>query len=178
MAAVSARRSALRTGVRDELVAAVGASGGRRFVVRYNPRPERDARLSPDGDTFLDEIQPVYDEIGATHPPYAPPRPAPGELPDETAEIERSGLFTVAATELFHWTVDYDAEAYLRLLSTFSGHIPMSAYQRDRLCAEVRTRIAARRSRTITRGWGAVLLVATPIPPDDQGSVRDQGRPA
>ncbi len=118
----------------------------------------------PDGDSFFDELQPVYDEIGSPHPPDAPARPAPGELPDESAEIEQSGLFTVVAVEHLDWTVDYDAEAYIRLLSTFSSHIAMSASQRDRLFGEIRRRIAERPTTTVRRGWGAVLHVARRSP--------------
>jgi hypothetical protein len=44
-------------------------------------------------------------------------------LPDQSEEIEASGLFDVVAVEHLDWTVDYDAEGYIRLLSTFSGHI-------------------------------------------------------
>ena len=47
----------------------------------------------------------------------------PGELPDHRAEIAQTGLFTDVAVRNFDWEVSYDAEAYIRLLSTFSGHI-------------------------------------------------------
>jgi hypothetical protein len=52
--------------------------------------------------------------------------PAPGELPELTAEIEESGQFDIITVEDFGWTVDYDAEAYINLLRTFSGHIAMA----------------------------------------------------
>jgi SAM-dependent methyltransferase len=43
-------------------------------------------------DRFFSEIQEVYDAIGESHPGEWPP-PSPEEVPDETAEIEASGLF-------------------------------------------------------------------------------------
>jgi SAM-dependent methyltransferase len=50
-----------------------------------------------DGDTFFDEIQEIYDAIGEGLPAGAP-RPAPGQLPEDRAEIEapenRERLFT------------------------------------------------------------------------------------
>jgi len=113
----------------------------------------------PDGDSFFAEIQEVYDAIGEGLPEGAP-RPAPGELPDRTAEIEASGLFDVVAIEHLDWTVDYDAEAYIRLLSTFSGHIAMPPERREQLFSEVRHRLSLRPSGQLRRGWGAVLHVA------------------
>lgn len=113
----------------------------------------------PDGDSFFAEIQEVYDAIGETLPEGAP-RPAPGELPDRTAEIEASGLFDVVAVEHFDWTVDYDAEAYIRLLSTFSGHIAMLPERREQLFSEVRHRLSLRPGGQLRRSWGAVLHVA------------------
>jgi SAM-dependent methyltransferase len=113
----------------------------------------------PDGDPFFEEIQEVYDAIGEGLPEGVL-RPAPGELPERTTEIEVSGLFEVVAVEHLDWTVTYDAEAYIRLLRTFSGHIAMAPERRDRLFAEIRHRSAMRPDGRIRRGWGAVLHVA------------------
>ncbi len=113
----------------------------------------------PGGDPFFDEIQQVYDAIGEGLPNGAP-RPEPGQLPHEGLEIEGSGLFNVVATEQFAWTRDYDAESYIRLLHTFSGHIAMRPEKRERLFGEIRTRLAKRPDGKVRRGWGAVLTVA------------------
>ena len=113
----------------------------------------------PDGDPFFDELQEVYDAIGEGLPDGAP-RPQPGQLPDERAEIEGSGLFDVVATEQFAWTRDYDAESYIRLLNTFSGHIAMMPEKRERLFGEIRARLAKRPDGRLRRGWGAVMTVA------------------
>lgn len=48
------------------------------------------------------------------------------------------------AGEHFDWTVDYDAEAYIRLLSTFSGYIAMLAERREQLFSEIRHRLSLR----------------------------------
>jgi SAM-dependent methyltransferase len=111
------------------------------------------------GDPFFDEIQQVYDAIGQGLPGDAP-RPAPGELPVQTEEIEASGHFDVVDVEHFDWTLDYDAEAYLDLLRTFSGHIAMPAESRETLFTEIRRRLATRPSGKVRRGWGAVLHIA------------------
>ncbi|WP_322921263.1 class I SAM-dependent methyltransferase [Nocardioides renjunii] len=114
----------------------------------------------PDGgDPFFAEIQPVYDEIGEALPGDAV-RPRPGGLPDQRDEIDGTGLFEVVTVREVDWEVTYDAEGYLRLLDTFSGHIAMAPAKREHLYAEVRRRLASRPDGRLVRGWGAVLHVA------------------
>jgi SAM-dependent methyltransferase len=118
------------------------------------------AHVFPDGgDPFFGEIQDVYDEIGEGRPPGTP-WPRPGELSDERAEIEASGLFEVIGIRHYDWERVYGAEEYIELLSTFSGHLIMADWQRERLFGEVRRRLASRPDRSVRRGWGAVLHVA------------------
>jgi SAM-dependent methyltransferase len=111
------------------------------------------------GDPFFRDIQDVYEEIGEGLPPGTP-WPRPGELGDNRAEIEASGLFGPAAVRQFDWEVSYTAEQYIRLLDTFSGHIAMEAWKRDRLYSEIRRRLAERPDGLVRRHWGAVLHVA------------------
>ena len=111
------------------------------------------------GDPLFREIQDVYDEIGEGVPPGTR-FPGPGELPDHRAEIAQTGLFTDITVRHFDWEVSYDAEAYIRLLSTFSGHIAMAPWQRDRLYGEIRRLLAERPGGRLRRHWGAVLHVA------------------
>lgn len=121
----------------------------------------------PEGDTFFRDIQDVYDQIGEGLPPGAA-WPRPGELPDDTAEIEDSGLFEPVAVRQFDWEVSYSAEEYLRLLDTFSGHIIMDTWKRDRLYGEIRRRSAKRPDGRLRRHWGAVLHVARRREPSDR----------
>lgn len=111
------------------------------------------------GDTFFRDIQPVYDEIGEELPPGTN-YPEPGHLPDSAAEIMASGCFDDVRVRQFGWEVCYDAAGYIRLLDTFSGHIAMAPWQRDRLYGEIRRRLAERPDGLLRRGWGAVLHVA------------------
>jgi SAM-dependent methyltransferase len=111
------------------------------------------------GDPIFAELQHVYDEIGEGLPDDAV-SPRPGELPDDRGEIERTGLFDVVAVRQFDWEVRYDADGYLRLLDTFSSHIAMQPWQRDRLYGEIRRRLAQRPDARLRRHWGAVLQVA------------------
>ncbi len=112
-----------------------------------------------DGDPLFDEIQDVYDEIGEGLPPGGT-RPRPGELEDQAAEIAASRVFEVVHLRHFDWERVYDADSYIELLSTFSGHIAMEDWQRERLYSEVRLRSGRRPDRAIRRHWEAVLHIA------------------
>jgi SAM-dependent methyltransferase len=112
-----------------------------------------------DGDPFFRELQEVYDEIGEGMPAgtwYF----APGEQPGHRAAIEGSGLFTVTSIRHFDWEISYTADEYVALLDTFSSHIDMASWQRDRLYGEIRRRLAARPDGKVRRHWGAVLQIA------------------
>jgi SAM-dependent methyltransferase len=111
------------------------------------------------GDPFFAELQEVYEEIGEGLPEGAA-YPQPSELPDEREEIEGSGLFNLVLARHIDWEVVYDAKGYLRLFDTFSGHIAMQPWQRDRLYSEIRRRLGERADGRLRRGWGAILHVA------------------
>lgn len=111
------------------------------------------------GDPFFAELQSVYDEIGEGVP-AGTPDPRPGELPDASGEINGTGLFEVVLIRQFDWEIGYDADAYLRLLDTFSGHIAMDAGKRQHLYGEIRRRLSLRPDGLLRRHWGAVLHVA------------------
>jgi SAM-dependent methyltransferase len=111
------------------------------------------------GDPFFDEMQDIYDEIGEGRPP-GQGQPRPGELPDDRAEIEASGLFEVIAIRHYDWERVYPAEEYIELLDTFSGHLAMADWKRKRLYGEIRRRLALRPDHSVRRHWGAVLQVA------------------
>jgi SAM-dependent methyltransferase len=116
-----------------------------------------------DGDPFFASLQTVYDEIGEG-PAEKVVRPRPGELPDDREEIERTGRFGPVVVRHFDWEITYDADGYLRLLDTFSGHIALQPEQRDRLYGEIRRRLAQRPDGRLRRHWGAVLHVARRLP--------------
>jgi SAM-dependent methyltransferase len=115
--------------------------------------------VPPDADPFFREIQDIYDEIGEGIPGGWTFSTAQ-TLADRAAEIEATGLFTDVRLRRFGWEIRYTAEAYISLLDTFSGHIAMAPWQRDRLYGEVRRRLAARPDGTLRRHWGMVLHVA------------------
>jgi SAM-dependent methyltransferase len=118
------------------------------------------SHVVPDGgDPFFRQIQEVYEEIGEGLPDGAVWH-RPGELPDLRTEIVGSGLFGDVEVRHFDWELSYDADRYIRLLDTFSGHIAMEQWQRDRLYGEIRRRLGERDDGRLRRHWGAVLQVA------------------
>jgi SAM-dependent methyltransferase len=110
------------------------------------------------GDPFFLEIQEVYEEIGEGLPPGAA-WPRPGELPDRRTEVEETGLFEIVHIRHFDWERVYTAGEYIGLLETFSGHIAMEPWKRERLFAEIRRRLNDRPDHRLRRHWGAVLHV-------------------
>ena len=60
----------------------------------------------------------------------------------------------------YDWERVYQAEEYIELLDTFSGHLAMADWKRKRLYGEIRRRLAMRRDHSVRRHWGAVLHVA------------------
>ncbi|MGW0041153.1 class I SAM-dependent methyltransferase [Rhodococcus sp. NPDC003348] len=112
-----------------------------------------------EGDPFFQDMQPIYDEIGEGMPPGTV-WPRPGELADHRAEIESTGLFEGVTVSHFDWEVGYDADGYLALLDTFSSHIAMAGWQRERLHGEIRRRIEDRPDHRVRRHFGTVLHTA------------------
>lgn len=110
-------------------------------------------------DSFFDDIQEVYDAIGESRPGDSR-LPLPGELAEHRHEVDASGLFETVDVVHFDWEVTYSAEAYLGLLSTFSGHIAMQVATQEALFDEIRQRINARPDGVVHRHWGAALHVA------------------
>ncbi len=111
------------------------------------------------GDPIFGDLQDGYDKIGEGIPADAI-QPRPGELRSYEDEIGASGLFDPAHVRHFDWERRYDADQYIDLLKTFSGHIVMADWQRDRLYGEIRSRLAERPDGMLRRHWGAVLHVA------------------
>lgn len=120
------------------------------------------------GDPFFFDIQDVYDQIGEGLPQDAT-WPCPGQLPDSRDEIEQSGLFADVVVCHFDWEISYNAQEYLQLLNTFSGHIAMEEWKRHRLYAEISRRLQQRPDGRLRRHWGAVLHVARRVDPSPVG---------
>lgn len=86
--------------------------------------------------------------------------PQPHELPDRAAEIEASGLFGGVIRRDYRWDEPYDAEGYLRVLSTYSGHMALDPTSRERLFRGLRELIEGEHNGRIVKGYATTLYVA------------------
>lgn len=127
--------------------------------------------LPEGGDPIFDELEEVYREIGEGDPPDAE-RPRPGELADERGEVAASGLFDIVGVRHLDWEVTYDADGYLALLDTLSGHLAMAPWKRQRLHEEIRRRLAQRPDGLLRRHWGAALHVARRLDEPERAPAR------
>jgi SAM-dependent methyltransferase len=124
--------------------------------------------LPPDGDPFFIDVQEDYEAIlpddpktkaGAAGPPH------PDEVPDLGEEIAASGRFRNIDTRRSLWDVIYDADDYIALLSTYSGHRALDLETRELLLSRIRRRVEARPERTVRKTNLAMLNVAEAVNP-------------
>jgi SAM-dependent methyltransferase len=109
------------------------------------------------GDPFFMEIQTAYDMIGESLPEGKLPRP--GERSDARDEMEGSGLFGEVEVRRYLVERKYTAEAYIRLLETFSGHLVMDQEARALLYGAMRELIGRRDEPVIRHHTELVLTV-------------------
>lgn len=106
-----------------------------------------------EADAFWPETRPLYERW----PP--PPRPSPA-MPDLAAELSGSGAFEPAVEREYPFRIRLDADEYLALLDTFSGHRAMDPEPRRQLYAAIGARICAQPGGSVERPYGCRLVVA------------------
>jgi SAM-dependent methyltransferase len=87
-----------------------------------------------------------------------PPRPE--EVPDRTEEIEDSGVFGAVTRRNYRWDETYDAEDYIRVLSTYSGHRSLDDASREGLFRSISSLIEEEYDGGIVKGYLTTLYVA------------------
>jgi SAM-dependent methyltransferase len=88
----------------------------------------------PDADPFFRDVQRAYDSIGESVDDF----PDVDDIRhDDAVALQATGLFDV---EDHGWlrVIDYDAESYIDVLGTYSGHIAMTDEQRATIFGAVR----------------------------------------
>jgi SAM-dependent methyltransferase len=108
-------------------------------------------------DPFFTEIQEVYEQIGEARVVWPPPEPTPDQR--TAAGMAATGHFNSIRTRQYVWSCRYNADRYIALLNTFSGHIAMDQAKRDYLYGEIRRRLNQRPDGQLTRHWSATLTV-------------------
>jgi SAM-dependent methyltransferase len=86
--------------------------------------------------------------------------PSSDEVPDRTGEIESSGLFEAVTRRNYRWDEMYDAEGYLRVLNTYSGHRSLNDDTRERLFCGIADLIDNRFDGRIVKGYLTTLYAA------------------
>lgn len=86
--------------------------------------------------------------------------PRPDEVPDRTGEIQSTGLFGEVITRGYQWDVPYDAEGYLRVLNTYSGHRSLRDDSRERLFRGIADLIDSEYGGRIVKGYLTTLYFA------------------
>ncbi len=111
---------------------------------------------------FFEAVQEVYEREAPeiVKPDDHKGLPQPHELPDRTAEIEASGLFDGVIRRDYRWDEPYDAEGYLRVLSTYSGHMALDPTSRERLFGGIRDLIEREHGGRIVKGYATTLYLA------------------
>lgn len=84
-----------------------------------------------------------------------------GQWHDVQADApEASGYFSTPQVRTYTWATTYDADAYLRLLDSYSSYRVLEPDLHERLFNAVRDLIATRFGGQVTRQWRAELFVA------------------
>lgn len=110
-----------------------------------------------DGDLFFREVEAAYDAVGLGDGLGGPLPPDAIPAPDADA-MAASGLFEPAEVRRYVSVHTYDAESYLAVLSTYSGHIAASQEQRDQLFADLRDRISRRPDALVRKHYLNILV--------------------
>jgi SAM-dependent methyltransferase len=130
---------------------------GGALALFWNEHVRRDA-----SEGFFEAAQRVYEREAPeiVKPDDHKGRPQPHELPDRTAEIETSGLFDGVIRRDYRWDETYDAEGYLRVLNTYSGHRSLNDASRERLFRGIRDLIEREHGGRIVKGYLTTLYFA------------------
>jgi hypothetical protein len=86
--------------------------------------------------------------------------PSADELPDETATLAATGLFSAFTVRRYPWVAHYDAMAYLNQLATYSDHLALPADRRQRAYDDIAGVIDSEFGGEIAKQYIAVLYVA------------------
>jgi SAM-dependent methyltransferase len=109
---------------------------------------------------FFDRIQPIYREHVPEFAGDWKGLPSADELPDETATLAATGLFSAFTVRRYPWVAHYDAMAYLNQLATYSDHLALPADRRQRAYDDIAGVIDSEFGGEIAKQYIAVLYVA------------------
>ena len=112
----------------------------------------------PDADPLFRDFQDAYESVGEARLEWPPPPPEAAA--DDSAEIDRSGLFETVGVRRYLWARDYTADDYVSVLETYSGHRLMAREAREELYSRIRELIDASPRARVRKHYLNVLVVA------------------
>jgi SAM-dependent methyltransferase len=110
---------------------------------------------------FFETTQKIYAREAREiwdHRYEGPPRQE--EVPDRTEVIEGSGHFGAVTRRNYRWDETYDAEGYIRVLSTYSGHRSLDDASRENLFRSISELIEEEYNGRIVKGYLTTLYIA------------------
>ena len=116
--------------------------------------------LPPSGDDFFVDVQEDYIEAVPDDPASHEGGPPPPDTVEALSFDEE--IFEPVAHRRYLWELEYTADEYVAVLSTYSGHIALPDEQRERLFARIRRRIEPR--GTVRKSYLTTLDVARTRP--------------
>jgi SAM-dependent methyltransferase len=112
------------------------------------------------GDTeFFAEAQRCYERWDPSTPPGVRLQ-SYEEIPADTSELDKSGLFEPVVVQRYTWAQAYTASAYRDLLLTYSGHRALDPAKREGLLDCITELINSRYSGRITKQYMNELYLA------------------
>ena len=110
---------------------------------------------------FFDVSQEAYLRAGEPKAKTYQGLPAPDEVPTTVKdEIDQTGLFGDVAIRRYYWNLEYDAESYINVLNTYSGHRDLPDDKREQLFHDIAELINTQYGGRITKGYMSLLYVA------------------
>jgi SAM-dependent methyltransferase len=110
-------------------------------------------------ESFFAEVQACYERWDPATPPGLRLQPS-AAIPQDSAELDESGLFEPAQFRRYEWDLAYSTAAYVDLLLTYSGHLALPPAAREGLLTDIAALIDTRYGGRIEKRYLTELRTA------------------
>jgi SAM-dependent methyltransferase len=117
-------------------------------------------------ERFFVEVQECYGRWDPSTPSGGVRLPAAADIPLDSEEVDRSGLFGPAIFRRYEWEQTYSTAAYRDLLLSYSGHRALPADARQGLLDCIARLIDLRYGGKITKRYLTELRLSSRLPVD------------
>ncbi|SEN46082.1 class I SAM-dependent methyltransferase [Nonomuraea pusilla] len=112
---------------------------------------------------FFAQVQDCYERFDPSTPPGLRLSPS-GDIPLDSAELDRSGRFGPAAFHRYEWDMPYTTDEYVDVLNTYSGHRALGPEARAGLLRCIRSLIDGLHGGRIVKRYLTELRLAHRLP--------------